>query len=319
MEIFLKEKIDLMISNRNEINNLKLTSGDERYFMALYISIKNEVADSSKINEVKKYITDSTGIFSAFKGESIYFLATILSIEKEYNLLFDKVLEVYNKYKDKGFHGNSYLTIASYIIAKNYEKSNYDKIIEKSKMVFDKLEKTTSIINRNDYYILSSIVAILDLDIEKINYKAEKIYNLFVANKSKYSYNSNFSNTSLLLSMCNGEAEDIIERFDYILNYLYKKKIKLSSNSYNTICNLLLISKNIEEDLESLVNGYEYLSKIKGYGLIAIGSDLRFILIAELLMSKYEDNETSAGIISMNLISIMSSQYAAIIGSNSIT
>lgn len=318
MEKFLKGKIDLMISNRNEVNNFKMLNGNERYFMALYISSKNKVADSLKIKEVKNYISDNTGVFSAFKGESIYFLSTILSIEVDYKLLFNKILKVYNKFRDNGFYVNSYLIIASYIIASNCKDDDYDEIIKKIQIVFGKLSKNTSLINRNDYYVLSSIVSILNIDVEKINYKAEKIYNLFLISKNKYSINTNFKNISILLAMSNEEVEDIIEKFDFILNYLRNKKVKISSSSYNTISNLILISKNIEEDLVDLVTGYEYLSKVKGYGLITIGSDLRFTIILELVLSKYEDNETSLGLISMQLISIISSQYAAIAGSNSI-
>lgn len=309
MDMSLKNKIDLMISNRNEINNIKLSGGYERYFMAMYLSAQNVVADAEKIKVVKKYISDNTGIFSAFKGESKYLLSTILSNEKQYELFFDKIKLVYKKLKDTGFSGNSYLTISAYIITHKCAEAEYDRVISRTKSVFDIMKTTHPILTNSADYALATIIGILEVDPQEITNKIEQLYKILSESRKWFDSKNHLQTVCCILAISDKTVKELVQDFLAVRESLDSSKIRIHSDCYTSMATLAVLSNNINEDVTEIIDGYEYLKGIKGYGSFAISTSMRFLIISGLLLSKYEDNLVQVASEATNLISLLITQH----------
>ncbi len=85
MELLLKQKIDLMTENYNELKKaFKWEYSIVKHFVAMNSAVKDKKINVEEIEEIKDYIKKQVGLFSQFRGMNLFILSSLLYLESNY-------------------------------------------------------------------------------------------------------------------------------------------------------------------------------------------------------------------------------------------
>jgi len=134
----VNDKINLMISNSEEIDNVNGTFGMSIFKKcnALTLTLKNTTIDVSKVNLCRDIIKSNTSMFSNFRGNNLLTTAVNLSLEENPEESLKEVIDIYNKLKDV-FMNSQYLVLAAWVLYKSRNKFNIDGVISDTRKAYD--------------------------------------------------------------------------------------------------------------------------------------------------------------------------------------
>ena len=98
IEIAINNKVDLLIHNNEKIKEVKGSwqMGMMQQSCILSSTIKNEHIIPYKVEESIEVIKNNTGIFSNFRGHSLFYLSNLLSNKENNEKSFNSILNTYN-------------------------------------------------------------------------------------------------------------------------------------------------------------------------------------------------------------------------------
>jgi len=126
---------------------------------------------------------------SYFRGEVLYILSFLISIESNRAEFIEKTIDIYEKLKEEGFTESSYLTLASYIIVKYSKGKEQAKIIKRMHSIYISMKKEYPDITGEEDYISCAILAIEGIEEKELLNSMENILSYF-EEKEMFSKNS---------------------------------------------------------------------------------------------------------------------------------
>lgn len=172
IEIAINNKVDLLIHNNEKIKEVKGSwqMGMMQQSCILSSTIKNEHIIPYKVEESIEVIKNNTGIFSNFRGHSLFYLSNLLSNKENKEKSFNSILNTYNKLKENKFFNDTYLPFTAIIIDQNKNKVDIDTAIYRTKYVYDFMKNNHPFLTSSDDYCRAALIAInsknLDSDLE---------------------------------------------------------------------------------------------------------------------------------------------------------
>ena len=117
MKEILKNLCDSTINNyRKMIEEFRFDGEYVNQFASLFYSNIGEDFKIQAVKEIRKYFIKNTSRMSYFRGDVLYILSFLISIESNRAEFIEKTIDIYEKLKEEGFTESSYSTLASYII-----------------------------------------------------------------------------------------------------------------------------------------------------------------------------------------------------------
>ena len=130
-EYVIQNKVKQFIENYQQIKKLKgsWSMGMIQYSCALSLAMRNQDVNIEKIEKNMEIIKNNTGIFSNFRGYSMYYIATLLSTKDNAESEFKEIMDIFQLLKEKRFWNDAYLPFVAITLYENKDK--IDELINK--------------------------------------------------------------------------------------------------------------------------------------------------------------------------------------------
>lgn len=315
MELLLKQKIDLMTENYNELKKaFKWEYSIVKHFVAMNSAIKDKKVNVEEIEEIKDYIKKQVGLFSQFRGMNLFILSSLLYLESNYKDFFENMQKVYEKMRDAGFRNSQYLPLASYTIVKEVSMDKWDEKIQRMKNFYSNMKKNHPWLTTADDYVLAAVLATSDLDIEKTSEEMEICYKLL--NEKAFVKGNSLQSLSQILALGEEDAENKCSRAVSLYNELKSEKCKLRYDGLASLGMLTLIASNDIKIVEEVKEVYKYIKEKDGYGIFSIEKSHIVMLAISLAADSYIER-IQKGLIDITLANsinaiVIAQQQAAI-------
>ncbi len=300
----LRNKLNLFIENHGKIKDIKGSwqMGMMQYSCVLSSTIKNQNINPIKVEESIDIIKKNTGMFSNFRGYSLFYLSNLLSTKPDIENSFKSILSIYEKLKSIGFFNDTYLPFVATIIYENQDKMDAGKSIERTKYVYDFMKKHHRWLTSSDDYCRAALIAIhskdLDYDLEYI----EKSYNE-LSLKGFYKSN-NLQSLSHIMALDTNKSEDSLNKVVRIRQLLEQNNCKIDGYGYPLIGALSLLECDEDKLVHQIKSVSDELREVHGLGNWGIGKNNRNMISAAIVASSYADclnQESNVDAISSNI------------------
>lgn len=324
-EYILRNKLNLFMKNYQKTKEIKGSwqMGMMQYSCVLSSTIKNQNITPIKVEESIDIIKKNTGMFSNFRGHSLFYLSNLLSTKPDIENSFKSILSIYEKLKTTGFFNDAYLPFVAIIIYENQDKMDADTSIEKTKYVYDFMKKHHPWLTSSDDYCRASLIAIhskeLDNDLEYI----EESYNV-LSLKGFYKSN-NLQSLSHIMGLSSNKSENSLDKVVRIRQLLEQNNCKIDGYGYPLIGALSLLECDEDKLVQQIKSVSDELREVKGLGNWGIGKSNRNMISASIVASSYVDclnqenniDEISSNIFVEIIIAIEIATMVAIIAATS--
>ncbi|WP_291653537.1 DUF4003 family protein [Clostridium sp.] len=309
----IENKIELLINNSNNLENVKSTFGMGTFKRcnALNLTLRNITANVEKINNCIDIIRGNSSIFSNFRGNNLLTTAVNLSMQTNPEESFNDIMIIYSKLKNH-FFNNQFLVLASQIIY-NYKNTNdIDLIVKNTRKAYDTMKKNHLFLTGQDDICAAALIATTSNNLEQTFLDMEECYNI-LRNNGFYSGN-NLQALSHILSLFEGLPQEKCNKVILLDKVLRNQSVPLKGYSLPILGVAALTNADYEKfatDLNSISNS---LKKQRGFGSFTLGRDVRNMIIASLLsLESIEDTNSlikeklieTTNNISLNIVIIM--------------
>ncbi|MGL4874501.1 MAG: DUF4003 family protein [Clostridium sp.] len=235
MKMGILDICDNVIDNYKGIRDELRFDGEYiNHFASLIFGGTNKEPDIDRIKKIRKLIKKETSQLSSFRGDILYILSILISKEGNYKIFSENLIKINEELQDIGFKESNCLALASYAICKHSNGSDYYKIFNNTKLIYDLLRKEfRDITDENDYLICA-----------------------------------------LLGIKCAKENEDVKETgefIEYMFNYLLNLK-EYSRNHLQLLATSALLNENLNAQVKvkELINSFKEEDMIIGEEFLGI-------------------------------------------------
>ena len=190
MKEILKSLCDSTINNYRKMTEEFRFDGEYvNQFASLFYSNIGQDCNLQAMKEIRKYFIKNTSRMCYFRGDVLYILSFLISIESDRATFIEKTIDIYERLKKEGFKESSYSTLASYIIVKYSKEEEQTNIIKKMYSLYMSMKKEYPDITGEEDYIACAILAIENISEKELLEGMENILCYF-EEKDMFSKNS---------------------------------------------------------------------------------------------------------------------------------
>ncbi|MCM1988968.1 DUF4003 family protein [Oceanirhabdus seepicola] len=291
MKSELKSKVDNMLDVFIKISkDYKWENNLSQHFAALTYILKNKEFEKEKIDDMKKVIKENTGVFSSYRGNTMFILSMLLCSEYDNpNEKFIKMMDYDKKLKAEGFKNNTYLPIANYALLLTCEEDLIDSRIKKAYEIYCEMKKNHPWLTSGDDYPLCVLLANSDKPIDTNIKNIEDCYKLL--NEEGFSKGNGLQFLSHILSIGDEYNSEKVQRCKKIFDSLKENKLRIYSSYYAALGLITLISKDNNEVIQDLIDVAEYLNGLKKYKWL--GKGMNVLIASAIVSTEYIEDKTN--------------------------
>jgi len=320
MEQLVEEKLDRLKDLFQQVSaQYKWEGSLTNHFSALTYTLNNIVFDKEKIEDVRKHIKETTGVFSNYRGISKIILSSLLACQYDNpKYEFDKMLNYDKKMKEAGFKNNMYLPIANYALLATCDEEGVATRIEKAKEIYSEMKNNHPWLTGGDDYPLAILLANSNDSINSIIENIEERYNLL--NENGFGKNNGLQLLSHILGFRKEDNKSKVLRCKEIFDKLKENKMKVYSTGYAVIGFLSILGEKGYEAVDQVIEVVKVLQSTKKYKWLT--KETHLYTAVALVSDIYIDNmksqkeliETSIGI---SIEALIAAQTVAVIAAAS--
>lgn len=306
--------LNLFINNTMEAKSQFIWQGTlTKKLMALLYTAENKRLDGENIKDCHRLLKMNTGVFSMFRGNSAYNIATILSLKSDKERLLKNTLDVYDRMKSVKLRSSDYLTIAALLIASQTSEENFSKVIHRTREFYDGMKSNHIFITGEDDYIFSAMLGLSDIDTKSGTEQMEQLYQRL---KPIFGSRNGLQSLTQILLLGGYSEESLLKVTE--LNHAFKSE-NLRLDKRETIASLgvlslLPIHKN--DIVTSVKEAYEYLRRQNGFGVLSTTKQevlLYACAIASVPYMEEAKDSLVSGVLSTSVTNIILAQQAIMV------
>ncbi len=286
MDNELKQRCELFVKNRDIMKNHFRWDYSTLHPLcgSIYTERQLEV-DESKIRECKDIVKSNTSLLSHFRGTTNLILATMLSLESQPVIKFQKVLQIYDLLR-KEFYSSAYLPLSAFVVADMIKDGDYKRIVEKAKEIYKRMKKEHPFLTSSEDSGFAVMFAISDLSVEEAITEMEKCYNFLHTQFFSANAVQSLSHTLAL-----GE-ENFLKKCNKVMDIF--QGLKNRDSKFGTGVELAILgvlamtTDNTQQVITDIIEVNEYLLSVKGFGALGIGKKQRLMYSAILVEQEYK-------------------------------
>jgi len=265
MEKLVEEKLNRLIGLFNQVSmQYKWQQPLTNHFAALTYTLNKKEFNKEKIQDVRKHIKKTTGIFSYYRGTSMTILSALLASQyDDPKQEFDKMFDYGKKMKKIGFKNSMFLPIANYALLATCEEERVDTRINKAIAIYKEMRKNHRWLTSGDDYPLFIFLAKSDNSVNTIIENMEECYKLL--NQNGFKKNNGLQFLSHILGFRQEDNTIKVLRCIKMFNILRENKIKVYSGGYAAIGFLAILGEEGYEAVEQVIEVVKILKSNKKY------------------------------------------------------
>lgn len=225
MKLKLKNICDLVIDNfRKAKEELRYDGEYINHLSSLIFADGKKKLIPKRIKEIRTLINKETSRMSSFRGDVLYIVSQLISLEDDATLFINEILSTYDKLMELGFRDSQHLVLASYALVKYTKKEERaDKILSMREIYRIVRSKYNNVTNHEDY-LECALLAINDV---KKDYIAEYMDNIFNS-YTRLEMLSNNSIQGLAMTLMLNRNELAIDRAKELIVEFEKADVKVN-------------------------------------------------------------------------------------------
>lgn len=288
----LENKIELMIKNTKEMNNVHGTLGDTvlKRCGALNLTLKNITADADKINVCRDILKANTGVFSNFRGYNMLNSSINLSLELSPEESIKEIITIYEKMK-KHFFASSYLPLAAQIIYDARNRVNVDEAIVNTKKAYDYMKSNHFFLTSSEDVSSAAMIAVTSTDLEATFKDIEECYKILKTDS--FWGGDKLQTLSHTLALFAGTPEEKCAKVIKLNNLLRKNSVPLKSYALPLLGICAFVTDDYDNFVAEMKKGNDILKNESGFGAFSIGYTVRSMIVAGLITADYIDDSNN--------------------------
>ena len=287
----VKEKLERLIGLFQQVSGeFKWEQSLTNHFTALTYTLNNKEFDKEKIENVRKHMKQTTGMFSYYRGTSLIILSALLACKYDNpNEEFNKMLNYNEKMKAAGFKNSMYLPMANYALLATGKEGWAETRINKAIEIYKEMKKNHPWLTSGDDYPLSVLLADSDMPVNNIIENMEECYNLL--NENGFSKTNGLQFLSHILGFRKEENKIKVLRCKEIFDKLKENKMKVYSGGYPIIGFLSILGEEAHVAVEQVIDVVKILQSTKKYKWLT--KETHLFTAAALVSDLYINNMKS--------------------------
>lgn len=134
------------------------------HFSSLIFANSKCQFNSKRIREIRKYIKENTLWFSSYRGDNLYAISILLSLEEDWKGRFKRILKCEEKLKEMNFVEGAFLSISAWILTESYSDAEIENAGIKMCEIYNFIKDRYSYITSSEDYVICALLAVIDLD-----------------------------------------------------------------------------------------------------------------------------------------------------------
>ena len=320
MDALVKAKLDRLIDLFEIVcSEYKWEQSLTNHFTALTYTLNNKPFDKEAVENVRKYIKKTTGIFSYYRGTSRIILSSLLACKYDNpKQEFDKMLNYDKRMKEAGFKNGMYVPMANYALLATSTEERAEARINKAIEIYKEMKKNHPWLTSGDDYPLSMLLSDSDMPVNNIIDNMEECYNLL--NENGFGKNNGLQFLSHILSFSKEENKVKVIRCKEIFDKLKANKMKVYSGGYAVIGFLSILGDQAQGAVDQVIEIVKILQSTKKYKWLT--KETHLFTAASLVSDLYIDNmknqkELIQTTIGISIEALIAAQMAASIAAAS--
>ncbi|MCB2294175.1 DUF4003 domain-containing protein [Clostridium algoriphilum] len=320
MEKLVEEKLDRLIDLFNQVSmQYKWQQPLTNHFVALTYTLNKSEFDKNKIENLRKHIKKTTGIFSHYRSASMMIISAVLSSKyDDPKVEFNKILNYDKRMREVGFKNSMYLPIANYALLATCDEEGVDTRINKAIELYKEMRKNHPWLTSGDDYPLSIFLSKSDSSVKSIIENMEECYKLL--NQNGFKKNNGLQFLSHILGFRKEDNAVKVLRCIRMFNKLKQNKIKVYSGGYAAIGFLSILGEEGYEAVDQVIEVVRILKSTKKYRWLTKETHLytAAALVSDVYIENMKNNkELIQTIIGISIEALIAAQIVATVAAAS--
>ncbi|MDF2804524.1 MAG: hypothetical protein K0S61_4429 [Anaerocolumna sp.] len=308
----LRGYLNLFIDNTIEAKNQFFWQETiTKKLMALLYAGENKRLDGESIKDCHRLLKMNTGVFSMFRGNSAYNIATILSLKPDKERLIRNTLDIYDRMKAVKLRSSDYLAIAALIIATQTNEESYTNVIHRTKEFYEGMKSNHILITGGDDYIFCAMLGLSDIDTKT---GSEKLEHLYQRLKPIFGGGDGLQGLTQIL-LLGGYTEESLYKVIELNNAFRSENLRLDKReTISSLGILALLPVHKNDIVTSVKEVFEFLRVQKGFGALSATKQEVIIYASAVASFPYMEaakNSLVTGVLSTTVTNIILAQQAA--------
>lgn len=254
--------------------------------VALTYAQEGKQIDCDAIKVCQDMMKQNMGIFSTFRGDMGLYIATLLSLTEDPQAVFRETLIVYDLLKAERFRASDFLIVAAFQVASQSQKSDYARVIQRTRAFYDDMKAKHFFYTGADDYIFATMLGLGNLDVTASTARIEKIYDFL---KNEFWTKNSVQTLAQVLVL--GESDDAgVDRVLVLRDAFRSEKIKLDKAYTLPILGILAL---LPVDSNSLIpeidRAQAFLRNQIDFGSFSVSQQELLMLAASMVVNDFAD------------------------------
>ena len=165
------------------IENYKFVKEELRYdgeyinhFASLIYANLGKTIPINKIKKIRSYIKEQTSRMSCFRGDILYILSFLISMEDNIENFIEDIIKTYDLLLDTGFKESQYLVLTSYSLVKHSSTENRFSKVMDMKEVYDTIKRKYYNLTNDEDYLECALLVLSDIEKDEISSKIDSVF-----------------------------------------------------------------------------------------------------------------------------------------------
>ncbi|WP_185966687.1 DUF4003 family protein [Clostridium sp. HBUAS56017] len=225
MKMKIEDICDSTIRNYRKAKEELRFDGDYiNHLSSLIYAQEGKEIPTKKIKEVRSLIKRETSRMSAFRGDILYIVSLLISLEEDVNNFISNMFSVYDKLMEVGFKDSQHLVLASYTLVKYVEDEERFSRILYMREIYEVIRGKYNNVTNHEDYLECALLAINDVRKELIIEYMDKLFERY----TKLDILSNNSIQGLAMTLLLNKNKKATDKVEELLLEFEKEDIKVS-------------------------------------------------------------------------------------------
>lgn len=314
----LQQLCETFIANRDIIK--EEFYWDSQYIIPVCANVFNEkgtVVSRERLQQCKKLLEDSTGVFSEFRSNVKLPVITMLAASQDPAKRMSDTLAIFDIVK-RYFRGGSFSVLVSSMLAGMCSVAEAEQRVARGKRIHDMMKKAHPFLTDAEDSVFAALMSFSAKNDEQLFEDMEACYSLL----RKITSGSNTAQTvSHVLALYEGAPEEKCARLQALYDMLTKARRKYSRNyEMGILACLALNATDLNEVTAQVAHADNFLDGQRGYTGFGIDKKTRAMHAAMITSCLYQPSDVTATAITSTL-AMLAAQYmmmCAVISINTI-
>lgn len=286
MNSSLQEKCDLLVENKKIIaDTFKWNADTMNLAAALLFTAAGRRAESDALKSAEELLRRETGAFSVFRGTIKAPLLCKMLLSGRPEDFLKQTVKFYELLNHKKWFSSEYNALAAAILAEHAAENDGTAVIERTNEMYALMKRQHPWLTSGEDIVLAAILAATEADISTLAAEAERNY---VRLKNVFRNSDAARSLSLVLAMNEKPAEEKCARVFQLYDGLKEAGHKYGSGvQLAALGTLTMLNIPAEQLVRETADADTYLQGHKGFGNLMLGSDMRRMYAAQMVLQHH--------------------------------